>query len=358
MNLKDLILSYDKTYLKFFVKSLFGQSRPFYSLIFQVTNLCNSRCVTCFNWKILNQDSGREMTLEEIEKFTQKIGDLNTLTVGGGEPFLRKDLPEIIECFGRNNNLKVVAIPTNCLLTEKIVSQTEKILKNFNGGVKIGLSLDGLAADHDKIRGVQGNFEKFLATYRALCDLRKKYPKLRLRVCTTVFDANIDKIIELIKFVDSSLPEVDILGLEFLRGDYNVQKVGSASPDKVLKVIEFLEERRRQEKNIYRRVISNFYYRLSLDILNKRTQVIPCRISAFYPVIDALGNVYPCENLPKIGNLRENDFDLNKIWRSGAAQKMRESIRRKECYCTHSCYQIPNMYLSPKMIFKILRGKY
>jgi len=359
MNFKELLRSYDKTHFKFFLRSLLRRSSPFYSLIFQVTNVCNSRCVTCFNWKILNKNIEKELTLEEINQFTKKIGNLHTVTIGGGEPFLRDDLVEIVDCFNRNNNLSVVAIPTNCLPVDKILIKTEKILKSFKGGVKIGLSLDGIGEEHDEIRGVKGNFKKFLETYEGLSKLKKKYPKLRLRLCTTVFNLNIGKIVDLLKYVKENLPEIDTYGgLELLRGDYNKGRVGEVNLNEFARVAEILGKEARSENNFYKRIIIPIYHKLSLDILKNKKQVVPCRISAFYPVIDALGNVYPCENRKKIGNLRELNYDIVKIWRSDKAKKIRKSIRKKECYCAHSCYQIPNMYLSPKMIFKIMKGEY
>ena len=359
MNFKDLLNSYDKTHFKFFLRSLLRRSTPFYSLIFQVTNICNSRCITCFNWKTLNKDVNKELTLEEIDKFTKKIGKLHTVTIGGGEPFLRNDLSEIVDCFNRNNNLSVVAIPTNCLSVNKILTSTEKILNKFKGGVKIGLSIDGIGKDHDKIRGVEGNFKKVLETYDGLAELKKKYPKLRLRLCATVFSLNVNKVIDLLKYVKQNMPAIDFYGgLELLRGDYNQSQVREIKPDEFIQIIKAMEEDTKNEKNLYKRVISPMYYKLALDILKKKKQIIPCRISAFYPVIDALGNVYPCENRNKIGNLRDVNYDLNKVWQSKEAKKIRKSIRNKECYCTHSAYQIPNIYLSPKMILKIIRGKY
>lgn len=358
MYFRELFFHYNKIHLKFFLRSLFRKSSPFYSLIFQITNRCNSKCITCFNWKILNKNIEKELTLKEIDKFTKNLGNLHTVTIGGGEPFLRNDLPEIVDCFDKNNNLSVIAIPTNCLSVDRILNKTEKILNNFRGAVKIGLSLDGLGQDHDKIRGVQGNFEKFLETYQGLSELKKKYPKLRLRLCVTILNLNIDKIIDLIKYTKEKLPMIDSYGLELLRGDYNQEKVREASPGKISQVFRTIEKENRNEKDFNKQIINPIYHRLLLDILKKKKQVIPCRISAFYPVVDALGNVYPCENREKIGNLRDFDYDLIKIWQSKKAKKARESIGRRECYCVHSCYQNPNIYLSPKMILKFIKGKY
>ena len=347
-------------YIKFWARSLFHMSKPFYSLIFQVTNICNSRCITCFNWKILNKDTDKELTLEEVEKFTKKMNKLDTVTIGGGEPFLRKDLPKIVDCFNRNNNLKTIAIPTNCLSVDRILYSTEQILRQFNGRVKIGLSIDGIGQDHDKIRGVEGNFEKVLQTYNGLAKLKKRYSKLGLRLCATVFNMNIDKMIGLIECIQKNMPEIDFYGgIEFLRGDYNKNNVKEIRPEEFLPILDKIEKNAVNQNNFYRKTVSPIYYHLVLDILKRKKQIIPCRISPFYPVIDAYGNVYPCESREdKMGNLKDFNYDLNKIWQTEKARKLRKSIRNKECNCTHSAYQIPNIYLSSKMIWKIFRGKY
>jgi len=362
MNIRPVLSFYKNNpeYIKFWIKHLFNKSYPLYNLIFQVTNVCNSKCITCFNWKTLNKNVEKELTLEEIEKFTKKLGKLNTITIGGGEPFLRKDLPEIIDCFNRNNNIKTVAIPTNCLSVNRILESTEQILKQFNGRIKIGLSIDGIGKNHDKIRSIEGNFEKVLQTYNGLTELKKKYSSLGLRSCITVFSMNVDKIIELMEYVKKNMPEIDFYGgIEFLRGDYNKNNVREIYPEEFLPILDKIEKNSINQNNFYRKVVNPIYYYLMLDILKKKKQIIPCRISSFYPVIDAYGNIYPCESREdKIGNLKDFDYNLNKIWQTEKAKRIRKSIRRKECNCTHSAYQVSNMYLSPKMIWKIFKGKY
>lgn len=358
MSLDIFLKNYNKDYLKFYWRSLCGRSLPFYSLIFQVTNTCNSKCVMCFNWKNLNKNSRQELNLEEINKFASHLGNLHTITLGGGEPFLRNDLTEIVKCFSAHNHLTVVAIPTNCLLPDKILAGTKSILNNFEGIVKIGLSLDGLYQDHDDIRGVSGNFGKFLETYQGLATLKKTYPKLKLRICTTVFNQNADKIIEVLDYVEKNLPAADFHGLELLKGDYNQSKVSEINPEKLVDIIDVMRRGNADKKASAKRAVNLMYYQLSADILKHQRQTIPCRIAAFYPVVDATGNVYPCENRKTVGNLRDFDYDLVKIWQSDPAKQARASIKNKECYCTHSCYQNANIFLSPKMIVKIIRNKY
>ena len=61
-----------------------------------VTSVCNARCAHCF-YPI---NAGKnELTLEEIEKLTRTLPPIRLLLIGGGEPFLRRDLPEIIRLY-------------------------------------------------------------------------------------------------------------------------------------------------------------------------------------------------------------------------------------------------------------------
>ena len=91
-------------------------------VIFHVTSLCNSKCITCFNWKNLNKKD--ELTLSEIEKVSGHMQHIEYLTLGGGEPFLRKDLPDICRIFYTNNGVGAFSIPTNALSPDVIRKTT------------------------------------------------------------------------------------------------------------------------------------------------------------------------------------------------------------------------------------------
>jgi len=69
---------------------------PFY-VRYQITYRCNYRCKMC------GQDhaGGKELKLEQIECAAQRLQKLGSrhVVITGGEPFMRKDLPEIIKIF-------------------------------------------------------------------------------------------------------------------------------------------------------------------------------------------------------------------------------------------------------------------
>ena len=71
-------------------------------------------------WRKPNDD----FTVEEWDKTFAKIGKGPVyLTFTGGEPFLRKDLAEIVLSAAHHCRPSYVTIPTNGLLTKRIVER-------------------------------------------------------------------------------------------------------------------------------------------------------------------------------------------------------------------------------------------
>jgi len=310
----------------------------------------------CFNWKRINKASN-ELSLDEIEKLTKTIGPIPNLSIGGGEPFLRNDLPEICQIFYKNNGVRKISIPTNCLLTDKIVDSTKKILESCQVTLKIVLSLDGTREIHDHIRGIKGTFDKMLETYKELDQLRKKYLQLKISINTTISNKNEDNIPEIINFVDKNF-NIQFHTLELIRGCYNQKNVQAPSLDKYQQLIKYILKSKNINNNKYHKVMYSYYHKITTDILKEKKQLIPCRVSSFMPVIDATGNVYNCELLPTIGNLKDSNCDFSKIWHSKKAKKQRKDISNKKCYCTHYCYQIQNIPMSPlHFLMAILKQK-
>jgi radical SAM protein with 4Fe4S-binding SPASM domain len=91
-----------------------------------------------------------------------------------------------------------------------------------------------------------------------------------------------------------------------------------------------------------------------MQMIKEKKFQIPCYAGNLTGIIRSNGDVYPCEILDnKIGNLRENNYDLRKIWQSDAANKIRNKIREEKCFCTHECFITNNILFNPKMLPKI-----
>jgi MoaA/NifB/PqqE/SkfB family radical SAM enzyme len=310
----------------------------------------------CFNWQIVNKSLAEELSLAEIDNFTKTMGRIPAVTIGGGEPFVREDLPQICRIFFKNNQTKKISIPTNCLLPERIIDSTRKILDLCPIKLKVVLSLDGIGRVHDDIRGVQGNFDKFLTTLKRLTELSKDYDRLQINVNTTISNKNQNNVPQIIDFIEKN-PQIKLHTLETIRGSYDPEKISAPPYDIYKKLIKKIISSKTRDGNQPDKAVYSYYHKFALDTLIKKEQIIPCRVSSFMPTISATGDVYHCELLPAIGNLRNVNYDFWKIWRSAKSENQRKNILQKKCHCTHYCYQIQNIPMSPPHLFKALFRK-
>lgn len=102
------------------------------TLTYSVTAACQSKCKTCQIGAMYCQDPSRaekDLTLGEVEKIFSSMKPIYFFNMSGGEPFLRKDLPEIVEMACRYLKPRVIHTPTNAIMTDRIIENTEKIIK-------------------------------------------------------------------------------------------------------------------------------------------------------------------------------------------------------------------------------------
>src|ERR671914_2795907 len=79
------------------------------TVILFVTSRCNALCQTCFYHADLNQPG--DLTFAQLEKISRTMPPITDLWLSGGEPTLRRDVPEIISTFVNNNGVRRVIIP-------------------------------------------------------------------------------------------------------------------------------------------------------------------------------------------------------------------------------------------------------
>lgn len=99
------------------------------------------------------------------------------------------------------------------------------------------------------------------------------------------------------------------------------------------------------------------YYQLVKKILKKETQVIPCYAGFASAQISAEGEVWPCcVRADNMGNLRENDYNFQKIWLGENARKIRKSIKNKECWCPLASASYTNMLMHNSSLFRVIKN--
>jgi len=335
---------------------------PVYFIHF-VTNRCNANCEHCF---VDKKDFNNELSLDEIRRMSKTMGNnLYNVLLTGGEPFIRKDLFEIVHNYFHNTKTESIQIPTNGLLTDHIVKTAKEILKdNPNKQLGVNLSMDGIGRDHDKIRGVKGMFKRMIKTYNELFILEEENDNFNLNINVTVSHYNQDKLVSIYKYLINELKAKNIFN-SLIRG--NPQNPIAKKVD--LKKYEYFnhllenglknKELSGYSKFFLSNVINaqNIVSRKNIVKIAKHNKYVqPCYAGSLLGVIYSRGDVYPCELLnKKIGNIRDYNYDFRKLWLNNRTKKIREYIKNNKCFCTHECFMTVNTLFNPQLLPNVFK---
>ena len=307
---------------------------------------CNSRCLTCNIW-MKRED---ELTIDEWDKVLASLGKAPYwFTISGGEPLMYPHVVELAELAYRHCAPGVINIPTNSLLPT-IPDRVERIAKACpESQLIINLSLDGVGAKHDYIRGIPGNFVKFEERLRQLLSLKKKFKNLTIGIHSVVSVFSVGHLDELIAYADKSgadqfiteiaepRVELDTVGLPITPS----QKEYTQAIDRL---ITYVESKQFNGVAKITEALRVEYYKLVKRILDEKDQVIDCYAGWVSAQIYANGTVWPCcVRADNLGNLRDHHYDFKEIWFGEKIREARRSIAAKECHCPLANASYTNM---------------
>lgn len=294
---------------------------------FEVTRACDLRCSHCYI------DAGRkrvgELSTSEVFGVLDDLAELGafSLVLAGGEPYLRKDFPEIVEYACQRGF--VVAIVTNgSLLTPELARRIPR------DRCRVTLSVDGIEA-HNRIRGGRSTFALMKERLFMLRDEGVPHS-----VSTVISKANIAELGDLLAWCEGE----DIIfrtvtfnplgrGLTHLRTHALSEEDAEASSALFMMQKRFEKEK---DKETGMCVSKFFDYALNLMYMTRREH---CSRSIAY--LAANGDVYPCVSSAavdafKAGNVRENPF--SELWET-SFRDMR-SITWQD-FIDETCHQCP-----------------
>ena len=124
-----------------------------HNAIVAVTLNCNARCTMCDIWQ---NDMRGEATADVFARLPPSLRDIN---ISGGEPFLRRDLPDILAAIKRASPRARLVISTNGFQPAKTQRMLPEILE-VASEVAVRVSIDGMPANHEAIRGIPNGFAK------------------------------------------------------------------------------------------------------------------------------------------------------------------------------------------------------
>lgn len=338
----------------------FGWPRmlPF-SIVVSISFRCNSKCKTCDVWRRPNDD----MTVEEWDKVFRNLGRTPFyMTFTGGEPFLRKDLDQMVISAYEHCRPEVITIPTNGILTQRIIEMTDRMCTVAQGtNIGINLSLDEVGERHDRVRVVPGNWAKAMETWAALKELQKKHRNLVLTVHSVISKFNIERFYDIYHGLaplepDSYITEVAEERAELATLGWEITPLA----EEYAPIADFLSDQARKKPvRGLARVTQAFraqYYQLAKRVLFDNDQVIPCHAGWASGHIAPNGDIWACcIRAEGVGNLRDTNYDLRPIWfgHVGGMREMRRSIQARECACPMANASYANMLLHPPTLAKV-----
>ncbi len=293
-----------------YLSQLVSRRHPAYLVLF-VTSRCNARCAVCFNIKNVSTASHEEMPLASYQSLAKQYGQLPQLLISGGEPFLRNDLPQIIESFYRYCGTRVITVPTNGMLYNEINATLPDIVRRCpDAAININFSLDGMGRVHDNFRGVPGAFDMTLNTFNWAKEFKKKAPGLRVNICTTISPDNYSDMNNFIGFVREELkPDIHIVGKD--RAIINKDHIPK---DRLYSIFRFIDNYSAKKAksglllrilNIINRIIRD----IDSEILEKKNRPFKCLAGRKIIIVSEKGEVYPCEPLWFTGIIRYINTD-------------------------------------------------
>jgi len=281
-----------------------------------VTEKCNIRCIHCY-WEEYGKH--RDPSLETIDQILTKFKDLgkaygehgrHILTIGGGEPTVRKDLQEIIRLAVRRRFR--VRLVTNAVKIDEPYARSLK-----RAGLRIAqVSLDGACeATHDRVRG-KGNWAR---TMRGIHALKK---------------AGIFVILSYVVLPGVNLEEAPLL-LDLVQ-QLKVAGAKFARPVREGQAILHQVEVRGDYWSIFKRIVDHagqIHYKRLLMFFDPLAHLLPieqpasqkglwglatdlcqCDNTELVEVNGSSGDVYYCRIRHKLGNLWQQD--LTRLWQS------------------------------------------
>jgi len=280
----------------------------------QITPFCNFRCTFCSVWR--SRQAGRPQTLEEIRRSADKLADIGTMMVSltGGEPLLREDLPEVVRTIARHH---LTFVTTNGWLVTPAIARALAEAGLWGVGVSLDYADE---ARHDAARGMPGAYRRAIQALQTLQENRIA-GQPRVNIMFTLLHDNFEDLPALARLAGR-------LGCDIRVQPYSLLKTGEASLAYPRPVARRLLDLRRRYRNIVTNPVVLGKFDLAL------TNGVPGCVAGLYMLnIDPFGRVSICpesQNDP-VGHILDDDIRT-------LTRRLRERHRANTCQaCWYNC---------------------
>jgi len=279
------------------------------SVFLEVTRNCNLRCLFCSNNS--SQPLSGELSTESFLKLVDDLDKMGIvdLRLYGGEPFLRKDVFEIIKV-ARSCGMEVSIYSNGTILNKNILHNLAKYQVR-----KLFLSVDSaVSKTHDYMRGIQGSFDCVIDNIKKFKDFG-----ITVDVLLTICRLNKNDITATYRLLNS-------LGINDVKTNF-VSKIGRAKEiwENISLTISEMRGCMQEINEIHQEIFGRTPVRKK------------CQAGTEELFIAANGDVYPCalfiEPEYLAGNI--NSKNICDIWRepNGLFATIREIVSQKQ-FCS------------------------
>ena len=314
-------------YLKF-LRGLLLRDRPIY-FHYAVTSRCNLRCQSCSIWRRPTD----ELSIAEVGQLAEVASRLGCVQVslGGGEPAMRDDLPEIVRAFqSRGINTRV--------LSNGVALTPAKARRLVDAGLReVSVSLDSLDPEtQDSLDNAAGAHKKRLENLLALAELLPRQGSLPL-LNTVVTPKNFLQLPQIVRFAadigfHASLIPVHLAGGSDHRfySDADELRFDKQQGRQLRQVYDELLEIKRRGGPI---INSSVFLQRSPDYLLSGEARWPCRAGELFVSVGPNGKVAACHAFEGTHEVDFVDFE-----RAFHAPGYRAEVRRRARTC-EGCFR-------------------
>lgn len=288
------------------------------------TYRCNAKCGMCHTWQNPSKAS-EEFDPAILEKIPEGMTRLN---ITGGEPMLRKDIREIVRILDKKTDR--LEISTNGFFYDKIIDIAREFPK-----ITVRVSLEGLPALNDELRGIKDGFDRGLRAILRLKDLGVK----DVGFAMTISGENcrdLNDLYRLACFMDVELSNAVVHNsFYFHKEDNRIENVSEVREEFIKFMTALLGSKR---SNLKRRVKDWLRAYINMGLLRHvegKIRNIPCGAGTDTFFVDPWGKVLACNGSVEpmvMGDLTKSSFE--EIWNSKQAEQVREQVR----HCTQNCW--------------------
>lgn len=279
-------------------------------------------CSMCNIW-----DNPTAPQQEFKPELLEKLPQLSSVNITGGEPFVRDDIQQIAAILLKKT--RRIVFSTSGYYPERILDMAKRFPQ-----IGYRISLEGLSCRNDMLRGREGGFDRGLKT---LLELRRMGIK-DIGFGITVSNENSHDMLELYELSRNLKMQFATAAVHnsfyFHKYDNTIDRT-----DEVCADFDELVQRLMKEKSP-KSWFRAFFNTGLINYVRGGERLLPCAAGSENFFVDPFGNILPCNGMEEkcwfgaMGNLHDDSFE--NIWNGVTAQQ----IRRKVAACPKNCWMI------------------